>query len=521
MVGEPCRRLIELNIGHAITRAVAFLGKLRTRQYKTNNTRFFMTVSAAIPQVIPIPSTHAVTPRDRAGGWITDYAWISGVVGVIATLAVAVLCQRNLWLDNGILWNGQVVVADSLAVKLACLLMITATMCVTEFIRLYFYKAGPGLTLHPDVVQKRWLTFLLDNVWRYAALSFMFWLAVNFYHGAGEYGFVKRNVYYQPWFMMLDWLFTAFLWAGLPYLLLTRALLHNPHKDTMSYHVLLEYLGLKAAASPPLKLAPEPEFTLRHKKVLLGLIVRLFFAPVMTVFFVDMFGSLVKNLGYVFEYLPNYLAAGTYTHARFNTDLFNVGKDIIFTIDVALAWCGYVLVTRWLDNETRSAEPTTLGWVVCLISYPPFRNAGLGLYFAFGSENYVFQLGNPWVISLFVVLVLVSFTIYTSATVAFGVRFSNLTHRGIIRKGAYAIVRHPAYASKNLGWWLCIFPVSMYLALVGKMAFGFALAVTAGLAAQSYLYYWRAITEERHLSQDPDYQEYCQQVKYRFIPGVF
>jgi protein-S-isoprenylcysteine O-methyltransferase Ste14 len=37
----------------------------------------------------------------------------------------------------------------------------------------------------------------------------------------------------------------------------------------------------------------------------------------------------------------------------------------------------------------------------------------------------------------------------------------------------------------------------------------------------SLLYFLRAITEERHLGNDPDYREYCKKVRYRFVPGVW
>ena len=43
--------------------------------------------------------------------------------------------------------------------------------------------------------------------------------------------------------------------------------------------------------------------------------------------------------------------------------------------------------------------------------------------------------------------------IYAWATVAFGMRFSNLTYRGILTHGPYRWTRHPAYLSKNLFWW--------------------------------------------------------------------
>ena len=49
--------------------------------------------------------------------------------------------------------------------------------------------------------------------------------------------------------------------------------------------------------------------------------------------------------------------------------------------------------------------------------------------------------------------------IYAWATMAFGLRFSNLTHRGILTHGPYAFTKHPAYMSKNAsgGWRSCRF----------------------------------------------------------------
>src|SRR3546814_14686759 len=56
-----------------------------------------------------------------------------------------------------------------------------------------------------------------------------------------------------------------------------------------------------------------------------------------------------------------------------------------------------------------------------------------------------------------IVLVLLT-AVYAWATVAFGLRFSNLTHRGILTHGPYAWTKHPAYVSKNLFWWLATLP---------------------------------------------------------------
>ena len=48
--------------------------------------------------------------------------------------------------------------------------------------------------------------------------------------------------------------------------------------------------------------------------------------------------------------------------------------------------------------------------------------------------------------------------IYVWATVMFGARFSNLTHRGIITSGPYRFTKHPAYAAKNIAWWMIALP---------------------------------------------------------------
>ncbi len=390
-------------------------------------------------------------------------------------------------------------------------------MCSAELIRLARISTEPFISLAPEFVAGKYLDCLIKTLWRYLSYLALFFLVYAFYRAAGEYGFKNNAAYYQPWFKMCSWLYQSFVWLGFPYVFVTYTFKYNASKENNSYHRLVECVGVFLLAKFKIVKLDYPIDTQRIKKIALGLLVRIFFVPLMTVFFTHHFPHLVKNFGYLFEWLPKNISSGNYTHASFNNDLNNILKPVIFTIDVCLAWCGYVLTSRWLDNETQSAEPTLLGWVVCLISYPPFQLAGL--YFYFPSESQILTLDNQYFVSFFSILMLLTFMIYTSSTVVFGVRFSNLTHRGIIRTGPFSIVRHPAYASKNIAWWLGIYPVVLYLFLSGKSSFGFVVVSTIGLAAQSYWYYLRALTEERHLSIDPSYQEYCKTVKYRFIPG--
>ena len=102
--------------------------------------------------------------------------------------------------------------------------------------------------------------------------------------------------------------------------------------------------------------------------------------------------------------------------------------------------------------------------------------------------------------------VLVALTaIYAWATIAFGLRFSNLTHRGILTHGPYAWSKHPAYLSKNLFWWISTCPL-----LVTTGSLYDAVRATVLLAAVSGVYYIRAKTEEKHLGADPAYREYSE-----------
>jgi steroid 5-alpha reductase family enzyme len=94
--------------------------------------------------------------------------------------------------------------------------------------------------------------------------------------------------------------------------------------------------------------------------------------------------------------------------------------------------------------------------------------------------------------------------IYAWATVAFGLRFSNLTDRGTLTHGPYAWTKHPAYVSKNLFWWLETLP---FLVVTGSSVD--AIRNTVILAMVSAVYFWRAKTEERHMSNDPAYVAYA------------
>ena len=195
-------------------------------------------------------------------------------------------------------------------------------------------------------------------------------------------------------------------------------------------------------------------------------------------------------------------------------NLINLTRWLItfmFMIDTVFATVGYALTMKPLDAHIRSANPYAAGWTAALICYPPFVLMGPGGPLDYhpgtvGENGWTYWLdGYPLLMTLVAFLMVALTAIYAWATVAFGIRFSNLTHRGILTHGPYAWTKHPAYVSKNLFWWLATLP---FFATTGNMTDmirnSFVMALVAGV------YYWRARTEERHLSADPAYREYAE-----------
>jgi hypothetical protein len=179
----------------------------------------------------------------------------------------------------------------------------------------------------------------------------------------------------------------------------------------------------------------------------------------------------------------------------------------MFLVDVQLATVGYALTMKPLDAHIRTANPYLAGWVAALICYPPFilmNNGGPLDYHVATSDWAYWFAGQPALLWVWGAILVALTAIYAWATVAFGLRFSNLTHRGILTHGPYAWTKHPAYVSKNAYWWLATMPFLVTSGSASDMVRN-----TALLALVSAVYYWRAKTEEKHLMADPAYAEYA------------
>ncbi len=195
------------------------------------------------------------------------------------------------------------------------------------------------------------------------------------------------------------------------------------------------------------------------------------------------------------------------------------GIALMYLIDVHFATVGYIMTMRPLDAHIRTANPYGMAWVAALACYPPFvlMNPGGPLYYGGGAaEWHQWMAGSVPLLWVWGALLIALNAIYAWATVAFGLRFSNLTHRGIITHGPYRFTRHPAYVAKNAFWWL-----SGLVILPWDGSLMSALRNTMLLAVVSGIYYWRAKTEEQHLLADPAYREYWEWAQENaFIPRL-
>lgn len=178
---------------------------------------------------------------------------------------------------------------------------------------------------------------------------------------------------------------------------------------------------------------------------LLGWLVKAFFLPLMFVYFCN---DLVRFLAADLDSLTA------------PDRLFEFLFDLCYLVDVGLAAMGYLISLRIVDTHLRSAEPTMLGWVAALACYEPFASLVSRQYLQYGTE---LKWGHwfwtmPSVYLLWGAAILALSGVYAWATVSFGLRFSNLTHRGIITNGPYRWTKHPAYIAKNLSWWMISMP---------------------------------------------------------------
>lgn len=267
-------------------------------------------------------------------------------------------------------------------------------------------------------------------------------------------------------------------------------------------------------ARDPMRLPWRIGLTPATKQAGLALLLKFFFAPLMINWCLAHAADMVNTAGQVWSSIQD----GMTGRPLFDSSLFWACFQAILFVDTFLFTIGYIVEAPGLKNRIRSVDPTFFGWFICLICYPPF-NGFTGQYLVWQSNDFPQFQNNTFHFVANISLIVLMF-VYSWASVALGFKASNLTNRGIVCRGPYSVVRHPAYVCKNLAWWIGALPTVYLLISLGNwQGLGYALMSLMGWTA---IYMLRAITEERHLLlADNGYAQYMTQVRWRFIPKVF
>jgi hypothetical protein len=356
---------------------------------------------------------------------------------------------------------------------------VSLTMIILEKVQLrkyHTYSSGIDFSRGHPIDVKRVLIKLFGLYGTIGLAALYYWLFPE-YHGG----------FYFSYFRLVKLLLPVILVGSIPYFFLLDRYMKEPADSY--WHAGNFFLF---------------RWKVIDKKILkhhfLGWLVKVFFLALMFTYLMNNTGIL---LGSSFHEVKN-------EFTRFYDYMYN----LLFSIDLLFVSAGYLLTLKIFDSHIRTAEPTILGWIVALQCYQPFWSLFSGSYLSYDDSYFWGNMlaGNYGLYKLWGSVILLLLTIYVTATIVFGVRFSNLTNRGIITNGPYRFMKHPAYISKNISWWLISIP------FISSEGFGVAIKHCLLLLALNFIYYVRARTEERHLSLDPLYVQYATAMNER---GIF
>lgn len=347
--------------------------------------------------------------------------------------------------------------------------MASVVFCLDVFWQKVHLRPSTGLNFSSrNTSWSRTAVKLLGLVASLATICFLYWLFPEY-----------DGPFYHSYFQMALSILPIWLLAAIPYFYWIDSKMQSPRDGYWHMgQLLLDYKRVNR------------EIIKQH---LLAWLIKGFFLGLM---FTYLSRDLSKFVDFKLDSITNFKS------------FFDFSYDTLFMIDVALVSAGYVFSLKLFDTHIRSSEATVLGWMVALFCYEPFWSSTFSKFYLNYGSSYgwgTWLNDSPIAYTVWGSLILLLLIIYVWASVAFGCRFSNLTHRGIITSGPYRWMKHPAYLSKNLAWWMISVPF-----LAGGED---SVRKSILLLALNGIYYIRAKTEEKHLSQDPTYVMYAQWIR--------
>lgn len=231
----------------------------------------------------------------------------------------------------------------------------------------------------------------------------------------------------------------------------------------------------------------------------------------------------LPSLGYNIDFLKEmFIQAHQYTQSaglyagifQYIDDSSDMWIKIITMFTTIILAFSYITELDLFKNKIKSVDTTPLGVITCIMCYYPFMLLSTKII-PTPDENIIPVDNFALRITLNILIILANFGILI-AVGRLGTKSGNLTNRGIVTGFPYNIVRHPNYIMQIC--YIIFTTIPVYFSGLYPIE---TILLTAGLIGWAYVYYLRAITEERHLIQDEAYQQYVEKVKYRFIPKVF
>lgn len=230
--------------------------------------------------------------------------------------------------------------------------------------------------------------------------------------------------------------------------------------------------------------------------------------------------SMGYNIDFLKEMFSQAVQYGTSNGSSFGIvqyidDSFDMWRQMIVLVMTIVLAVSYLTEFDIFRNKIKYADTTPIGIISCILCYYPFITLTQNLIPMFNEQTIpVNNLTLRTILNVSVVLVHLGMLL---AVLRLGTKAGNLTNRGIITGFPYNIVRHPEYSMQMIYIILTTIPVMV----LGNIPVFGKIVIAAGICIWLYLYYLRALTEERNLIKDTKYLEYTGKVKYKFIPKVF
>jgi hypothetical protein len=349
---------------------------------------------------------------------------------------------------------------------------VTILVCLLEFFRAP-WRAQPRPKVAAKTVLSRALIKWIGTQLGFAVALFGWWLLAEY-----------RRPYYAPFFETLSWL-------GIAFPLITAMCIFYTEwrvgpEDEKNHHMGLVALGRWSKVN----------WTLVRDD-LLSWVIKWFFLPI--------------NFCELVYAAERFRTVGPSVFDMPFTSLQGIIMGALYGFIIASIIPGYLFSARLFNTQVRKIDFSWLGWLVTMCCYSPFVNSFFNRWFDYNPQQLTAGSMQPWITYtqdftplLYLVggaIIFLEVMHYWGEAI-FGIRASNISHRGIITNGPLRFCKHPVYLSKCLAWLLIWMPFMIGGGIIENFRLTLLWFCVSGI------YLMRGWVEERLLASDPVYVAY-------------